>query len=166
MLQKYSSRCRPQFQTQSQPICCTYRPPLYDEQGQPYQRGIAVPESVRARAQLCTPYVRIGRSSATCLPGGEESANVGNVGTPGTDAPVEVRTVSASEYAALVATQVLNAASNAENPDARFQQYFPETMPAPLRVVCPERYPNPVAVRDRGCIPQGIFASSESSLST
>jgi hypothetical protein len=54
----------------------------------------------------------------------------------------------------------LNAASNAFNPDARFQQYFPEFVPAPLSVVCPERIPNPVTVRDRGCVPQGLFAPS------
>jgi hypothetical protein len=107
-------------------------------------------------------YIRPGISSANCLPGGEEGENGGggNLGTPGTAAPVEVRSLSAGEYIQLVAAQTLNAASNASNPETRFQQYFPESVPAPLSVVCPERIPNPVTVRDRFCVPQAMFAAS------
>jgi hypothetical protein len=110
-------------------------------------------------------YIRPGPASSKCVPGGEEGGNGGNggqgtLGSPGTAAPVEVKTFSAGEYTSLIAAQTLNAASNAFNPDRRFQQYFPETVPAPERVVCPERIPNPVTVRDRGCVPQALFAPS------
>jgi hypothetical protein len=167
MLHKYSKQCcaEPRLPTViGTNVCCprVYVPPQFNEQGEPYERKEAIPESMRVRSQLCASYVRPGRSSATCIPGGDEGGNPGtaNIGAPGTDAPVEVRTLSASEYLALQAAQTLNAASNATNPDARFQQYFPESIPAPLRVVCPERYPNPARLRDRFCVPQGVFASS------
>ncbi len=169
-MQKYSRyRCIEQL---APPLpagtyCCPYRPPLFDETGKPYERREAVPESVRLRTQLCTPYVRPGYSSSKCIPGGSEGnttqtaqAQAQALGTPGTEAPVPVRTFSAGEYVQLLGAQVLNAASNAANPDARFQQYFPETIPAPLSVVCPERVPNPATVRDRGCVAQTLFAPS------
>ncbi len=136
------------------PACCPIRP----------SKAAAIPESVRSRTALCTPYIAPSRSSATCIPGGEEGGNPGtaNVGTPGTDAPVEVKTRSAGEYQSLLGIQVLSAANNpfTTDPDARFKQYFPPSIPAPLSVTCPERYDNPAPIRDRGCIPQGVFATS------
>jgi hypothetical protein len=119
----------------------------------------SLPESIRVRAQLCSPYVAPGYSSSKCIPGASDSAASITV-SPGTDAPVAVRTFSASEYTQLLGIQTLNAATNIANPDARFQQYFPETTPAPLSVVCPERVPNPATVRDRGCVAQSLFAPS------
>lgn len=75
-------------------------------------------------------------------------------------APVAVRSRTAGEQTQLVGVQTLAAASNVADPERRFQQYFPESIPAPLSVVCPERIPNPVTVRDRGCVPQALFAPS------
>lgn len=140
---------------------------MFDDQGILIPRMESVPESIRARAQLCDPYINLGRSSRVCLPGDEEDRNVEGVlgddnrnGRPGTNAPIEVRTISSSEYVSLIAAQTLSAASNAADPDTRFAQYFPETILAPERVVCPERIPNPATVRDRGCVPQSLFAPS------
>lgn len=123
----------------------------------------AIPESIRLRAQIetCTPYIRLGPSSTRCIPGGEEGGNPGVTTVPETSyAPVVVRTRTAGEQTQLVGTQTLAAASNVADPERRFQQYFPESIPAPLSVVCPERIPNPVTVRDRGCVPQALFAPS------
>jgi hypothetical protein len=166
MFQKYSTPCRcPERPVApSVPYCPPSRPSIYDISGNVVELRNAMPESIRLRQQVetCTPYIRPGLPSSRCVPGGEEGGNPGtsNVGSPGTYAPVEVRTRTAGEYTTLLGTQALNAASNAFNPDARFQQYFPEFVPAPLSVVCPERIPNPVTVRDRGCVPQGLFAPS------
>ncbi len=137
-----------------------------------------LPESLRIRNQLCIPYVYVppGRGSS-CAPqfvsgAGGSGGGMGSTGATGTtnanlpglpayiDAPVMVRTVAASETTALLGAQVLNAARNAENPDTRFAQYFPEQPPFPIEKVCPERYPNPAPVRDRFCVPQGMFAPS------
>lgn len=153
------------------PYCPPTRPSVYDINGNFLELRNAIPESVRLRSQVeaCTPYIRLGPSSSKCVPGGEEGDNPGTdpgptnpsaLSTPGTYAPIEVRTRTAGEYVQLLGVQTLNAASNVFNPDTRFQQYFPETIPAPLSVVCPERIPNPVTVRDRGCIPQAMFAPS------
>jgi hypothetical protein len=145
----------------------------------PTSRSV-LPESLRIRNQLCTPYVYI--------PPGRSSACTGSVGSTGpmdpgimigpTESPVSttnpiipgqpvymegailVRTVAASETTALLGIQTLNAATDATNPDTRFAQYFPELPPAPMSKICPERYPNPAPVRDRFCIPQATFASS------
>jgi hypothetical protein len=166
MFQKYSRQCCPeQAPVASTPLCpCPAINPLIDPiTGHIIKPNESVPESIRLRRQVdtCPVYIRPGPASSLCVPGGEEgSTNINNNGSPGTAAPVEVKTFSAGEYTSLIAAQVLNAASNAFNPDRRFQQYFPETVPAPERVVCPERIPNPVAVRDRGCIPQALFAPS------
>ncbi len=165
MFQKYSSI--PVCPLLSKPPTVPYCPPPRPEKWEDRVRA-ALPESVRLRVQVdaCPMYIRPGISSANCLPGGEEGengggvGNGGNLGTPGTAAPVEVRSLSAGEYIQLVAAQTLNAASNASNPETRFQQYFPESVPAPLSVVCPERIPNPVTVRDRFCVPQAMFAAS------
>ena len=159
MLQKYSRFCCKDTApiAVSTSTCCPTAAPRVDT------RSETVPESIRLRQQVdrCPMYIRPGPSSA-CVPNGTQNtqgaqSTLGS--TPGT-APVEVKTFSAGEYMSLLGAQTLNAASNSFNPDTRFQQYFPETVAAPLRVVCPERIPNPVVVRDRGCIPQGIFAPS------
>jgi hypothetical protein len=163
MFQKYSHTktcCPERPKVPTAPYCPPSKPVDFDERNR-----AAIPESIRIRSQLCTLYVQPGKSSATCIPGGEEGGNSGSSVSstaipPGTDAPVEVRTRSAGEYIQLLGAQVLNASSNISNPDARFQQYFPESIPAPLSVVCPERIPNPVTVRDRGCVPQALFAPS------
>lgn len=154
MRQKYSRFCcndvAPIISTST---CCPTVIPRVDT------RSETIPESLRLRQQVdaCPMYIRPGFPSSTCIPGeGQSNAE----GTPGTTAPVEVKTFSAGEYISLLGAQTLNAASNSFNPDTRFQQYFPETVPAPLSVVCPERIPNPVTVRDRGCIPQAVFAPS------
>jgi hypothetical protein len=168
MLQKYSRRCCPE---QAIPVVSPYCPcppitPIIDPvTGQIVKPNESVPESIRLRRQVdaCPMYVRPGPASSLCVPGGEEGETPQTQTTqttPGTTAPVEVKTFSAGEYLSLLGAQTLNAASNAFNPDRRFQQYFPETVPAPLSVVCPERIPNPVTVRDRGCIPQALFAPS------
>ena len=139
-----------------------------------------LPESLRIRNQLCTPYVYVppGRSSACSSVYTDSSSSsvssMMNVVTmdltptnamiPGQPVYMEgailVRTVAASETTALLGIQTLNAATDATNPDTRFAQYFPELPPAPISKICPERYPNPAPVRDRFCIPQGTFASS------
>jgi hypothetical protein len=170
MFQKYSRRCCPeQSQTSVVSACpCPCPPinPIIDPvTGHIIKPIESVPESIRLRRQVdtCPMYIRPGPASSLCVPGGEEGGNSGGVGTlgsPGTAAPVEVKTFSAGEYLSLLGAQTLNAASNAFNPDRRFQQYFPETVPAPERVVCPERIPNPVPVRDSGCVPQTLFAPS------
>ena len=142
---------------------------------------VGLPESVRIRNQLCAPYLYVppGRgSSCSALfnqggSGGSIDASGATVATgasgtnaaiPGQpvyiDAAVLVRTVAASETAALLGIQALNAATDVTNPDTRFAQYFPEQPPIPLSKICPERYPNPAPVRDRFCIPQGTFAPS------
>jgi hypothetical protein len=141
---------------------------------------VSLPESIRIRNQLCTPYVYVppGRgSSCSSLYNGGAVGATGTAGTTGTtgaagtnaaipgqpvyiDAAILVRTVAASETTALLAAQTLNAATDATNPDTRFAQYFPEQPPAPMSKICPERYPNPARVRDRFCIPQGTFAPS------
>lgn len=119
-----------------------------------------MPESLRIRAQLCTPlYIRPGQSSGACIPGGTEGAPSATAAT--TTAPVPVRTKAASETTTLLGAQVLNAARDPDNPDRRFQQYFPETPPAPLSKICPERYPNPAPpTRDRFCVQATMFAPS------
>ncbi len=153
----------------SVPYCPPERVQLYDANGNYVEPRNAIPESLRLRAQVdaCPMYVRPGLSSATCVPGGEEGDSGSSTGaissitsTPGTTAPVEVRTRTAGEFTELLGIQVLNAANNRFNPDTRFQQYFPETVPAPERVVCPERIPNPVPARETVCIPQTLFAPS------
>jgi hypothetical protein len=122
-----------------------------------------IPESLRLRQQVdaCPMYIRLGSSSSLCVPG-ESTPGVEDQSAQAVQgtAPVEVKTFSAGEYISLLGAQTLNAANNSFNPDTRFQQYFPETVPAPLSVTCPERVPNPVTVRDRGCIPQALFAPS------
>jgi hypothetical protein len=160
MFQKYSHAktcCPERPKVPTDPYCPPPQPELFEDRNR-----AALSESIRIRSQLCTPYLRLGRSSATCIPGGEEGGNPGSSAAipPGTDAPVEVRTRSAGEYIQLLGAQVLNASSNISNPDARFKQYFPESIPAPLSVVCPERIPNPVPVRDTVCVPQTLFAPS------
>jgi hypothetical protein len=166
MLQKYSRFCCNDAAPIAAPTssCCPTAAPRVDT------RSETVPESIRLRRQVdtCPMYIRPGPSSSLCVPGGEEGSQgaqtqpqpqIQTQGTPGA-APVEVKTFSAGEYMSLLGAQTLNAANNAFNPDTRFQQYFPETVPAPERIVCPERIPNPVVVRDRGCIPQAVFAPS------
>ncbi len=166
MFQKYSHArtcCPERPKVPTAPYCPPSRPPpIYDTEGNILPPRESVPESIRIRSQLCTPYLRPGKSSATCIPGGEEGGNPGSSAAipPGTDAPVEVRTRTAGEYIQLLGVQVLNASSNISDPDARFKQYFPESVPAPLSVVCPERIPNPVPVRDTVCVPQTLFAPS------
>jgi hypothetical protein len=166
MLQKYSRRCCAQEQqvpvVSACPCPCDCPPTSVPIDTLTEKRKEAVPESIRLRRQVdtCPMYVRPGPASSLCVPGGEEGTSSTSVGSPGTAAPVEVKTFSAGEYVSLLGAQTLNAANNAFNPDRRFRQYFPETVPAPERVVCPERVPNPVTVRDRGCIPQALFAPS------
>lgn len=164
MFQKYSPFpcCPVRSIIPTDPYCPPSRPEAWD-----IRTRVPLPESVRARVQLeaCPMYIRPGISSSKCLPGEDADSGTnsgGNLGTPGTTAPVEVRSMSAGEYIQLVAAQTLNAASNASNPERRFQQYFPESVPAPERIVCPERLPNrnPITVRDRFCVPQTLFAAS------
>jgi hypothetical protein len=150
MFQKYSHAkvcCPERPKIPTAPYCPPSRPPpQYDADGNIVPPRESVPESIRMRSQLCTPYLRPGKSSSICIPG-EDTETITSI-PPGTDAPVEVRTRSAGEYIQLLGAQVLNASSNISDPDARFKQYFPESIPAPLSVVCPERIPNPVPVRD------------------
>lgn len=164
MYQKYSRFCCSEQRLPTvigSDRCCNPRPPPYlDSEGEIVEPRVAIPESVRVRSQVCIPYVRPGRSSTLCAPGQEETPTPAEEGTPGTEAPVEVRTTAASEYTSLLGEQTLNAATNISNPDTRFQQYFPEQPPIPLEIICPERIPNPVTVRDRFCVPQGVFAAS------
>jgi hypothetical protein len=171
MLQKYSRVCCPEAApVVSVPCPCPTKPLIDPTTGYVIKPKESVPESIRLRRQVdaCPMFIRPGPSSSLCVPGGEEGEGQGQgqptqntlgIGTPGT-APVEVKTFSAGEYMSLLGAQTLNAANNSFNPDTRFQQYFPETVPAPERVVCPERIPNPVTVRDRGCVPQALFAPS------
>jgi hypothetical protein len=122
----------------------------------------AMPESVRMQIERCTPYIRTGPTSFPCVGGPGSSTGSVVIGT--TDAPVQVRSVAASETTRLRGVEVLNQLQNIDNPDTRFQQYFPKQPIAPERVLCPERLPPSNAPRgpaaDRGCVPQNMFAPS------
>jgi hypothetical protein len=115
----------------------------------------AVPESVRARMALCTPYIRTGSPSLPC-----SSTDPGpTIST--TFAPVTVRTPAASETALLRATEVVNVSRLETNPDTRFAQFFPKEIPPPLSKICPERIPNNYPIpQDKPCVGYGRFQGS------
>jgi hypothetical protein len=124
-----------------------------------HPKNPAVPESVRVRMTLCTPYIRPGTSSLPCSSTADPGSTVSTVAT--TFAPVTVRTPAASETALLRATEVVNVSRLETNPDTRFAQFFPKQPPPPLSKICPERIPNNYPVPpDRPCVGYGRFQGS------
>ena len=149
--------------------CCTNSPTRYDY--------VPLPESIRARASLCSGYIRPGSSVSVCsnytFNGASGSENTSTISTtnppvnllgsqqnPGQN-PIFVGTRPASETSALAGTITLAAATDISNPDTRFHMYFLPTPPPPLSKICPERIPNPAPPsRDRFCVQGSLFAPS------
>ena len=130
----------------------------------------AIPESVRQRGLVeCLTYVRTNTSSSGCaIYEGADGGNNAPVNAY-TVAPVTVRTQPASATTALRAAQTLAAASNQNNPDTRFEQYFRPRFAAPLVAVCPERIPNrdpPGPNPVRNCIPNNRYQSSAEAIAS